>query len=86
MPVFNHNINEATQTFAAHLANATGGASVGADGTATITDDDAITVSIASPAAIAEANTTLGFNVSLSVASEQTVTVATNATINAGRS
>ncbi len=68
-------INEATQTFAARLSNATGGASVGSDGVATITDDDPIVVSIATPTAITEANTTLGFNVSLSVASEQTVTV-----------
>ncbi|MCC6808195.1 MAG: hypothetical protein IT381_12290 [Deltaproteobacteria bacterium] len=69
--------NEATQTFLGRLVSATGGATVGADGTATINDDDAIVVSINTPAAFDEATApgTLGFQVSLSTDSEQTVTV-----------
>ncbi len=79
--ICNDTLNEANETFNVTLSGATGGATVGAQASAvvTITDDDAVpSIAITSPSPLPEGNsgtTSFTFNVNLSAASGQTVTV-----------
>jgi hypothetical protein len=79
--ICNDTLDEPDETVNLALSNATGGATIGTQGTAvlTITDDDATpSIAIASPSPQAEGNvgtTPFVFNVNLSAASGQTVTV-----------
>lgn len=73
-------VDEANETFLVNLMNPTGATLSDASGTGTITDDDAAPVlNILTPSAASEGNsgsTPLNFTVTLTGATEQTVTVA----------